>query len=418
MKRFISGLILLACLIFPVASRAQVPFGSFGVVSAGADGVSLAAAITFANQTNCACKIVMGQGYYYLTSQQLLSANGIWLAGNGADSTRIVINDAGGMAGADAVVVNSALGVKITGLTFMAVAPRTAGSYVTVKGKNNITANPAQPTNQLTMDDVNMQGGFWGLRTVDGPTGAGAWGTRVNGGTWINFSAGGVGARLESTHGGQTFLNDIKMYNGTGIADASRAFAGVEYRGGNDLEINNINTIYFQHGIVIDPPTGNVANVTIMRACEFDGNTQESVLVTQVNGGSITGVQMLGGWVNSTNDAVHATISLVNGISMQFIGVMNWNGYVGFLFKFATNVVVDACDMSGNVYGAFMQAGNSHIKIVNSFVNPKDGNTPTFGIDITGGDNYIITGNDTLGAGTGINNAPGTSATRVVANNI
>lgn len=389
---------------------------TFGTINGGTSGASLAAAVAQANAQGGGI-IQLGKGTYNITSPLSLNANGTCIIGNGEGLTFVQLDDAGGLAGGDGITVNSVTDCYLQGFTVSSTAARTAGTGIKVVGANNITAQPAQPTNQATIS-VNMQDLFIGIQTVDGPANAGAWGTRINGAQIIRTSAGGVGVKLNSNHGGQSYIRDLKLYNGNTIIDANRALAGIQYSAGADLEIHNVNTIYFQHGLLINPATGNVANVCITSDCEWDNNSQESILITTALGGGITGFQMVGGWCNTINDGVHATISLVGGNSMKFHGIDSWDGFVGFLLGAANNVIINGCELSGNTQGVFMQAGASHIKILNNNVNPKDGNNPTNGINIQGGANYIVTGNDCLGCTTPYTNVPGVSATQIFTGNI
>lgn len=400
--------------IYQMRLAARLTGAATGTIPAGTTGTSLLAAVALANATSCACTIQMGNYTYVLPSPLTMNVSGITLAGNGVGETFV---DDSGLSGADAIVVNSVLYFGMHDLTIISPTPRTAGAAIKVLGVNNITHNPAQHTHQYTIQRVNMEDQFVGITFQDGPGPGGAWGGYLSDGEWIRFSAGGTYIDVASTSGGQHYIRDMKLY-GSVVADASRAFAAVHYRGGNDLEMVNVNTVYMQHGLVVDPSSGSVANVTICTGCLFDNNTKESILLTQANGGGVKGFEYNGGWAYTPNDGVHFCVSLTGGSQITFTGGKFWDNYTAFFISTSNHVVLNGVDASGSQYGFVTSGGSSNFSIVNSTVGALDGNTPLFGIDITGGDNYIVTGNNVHEASTPINNVPGTSSTRIVMGNL
>lgn len=387
--------------------------GGGGVISGGTTGASLAAAVVAANAAGGGITITLGKGTYSLTAQLLITADGISIIGNGPGSTFLQIDDAGGMAGADAIKLASVLQFAIKGCTISSTAARTSGNAILVLGRNNITAQPAQQTRQYTIEDVDMQDQFNGVAFNDGPASQGCWGGYVNRGTWIRFSAGGTALDVNAPLGGQHYISNMKLYNGSTIIDANRAKAGVRYRGGADIEMVNINTIYFQNGLRIDPPNGQSANVVTATACLWDNNSQASVLVAPQAGGTVLGVELNGGWANTPPSFALPTIQIDGGEHIKVLMMNLWTTYQGVRISGPAKLV--SCigtDASGASNKAFYATNNaSDFTIANCRAGTVFGVGTSTGITIDAGcDHFNVQGNNTREASVPVFNSAGTLA--------
>lgn len=398
--------------------------GVTGVINGGTNSATLANAVTRANAAGGGQTIVLGKGTYRLTSAQTISANGISIVGNGPGSTFIELDDSGGLSGGDAFTVSSVLQFAIKGLSFTATTARTAGSFLTIKGQNNITATPAQKTRQYTVEDVDAEDQFNGVSIVNGDDGDGAWGGFINRCEWIRFSAGGTYVDINSPAGGQHYISNLKMYGSHSLSDANRALAGVRYRGGADLEMCNVNQIYMRSGLLIDPPNGQAANVTVATACLWDNNTQASVKVTPAAGGTVLGIKLNGGWGYTPAANSLPCIQLDGGSGIGVYGMELWSNYQAIRLGAIAHATITGNDCSGSAAGIYGTAvgGTSprDFVIQNNVVGIRGGVTPTVGIQIdAGADHYSITHNVLREATTPITNTPGTSANRrIVQDNV
>jgi hypothetical protein len=391
-----------------------------GLISGGTSGTSLAAAIAVANAAGGGYTIQLGKGTYRLTAQQVISALGITIVGNGPGSTFLEIDDAGGMAGADAFLVDSVLWFEIKGLTFTATTARTAGAMVKVLGANNITATPAQRTNQYTIEDVDAEDQFNGLVLNDGPGSAGAWGGFVNRCEWLRFSAGGTYVDVNSPSGGQHYISNLKIYGSNTLANAQRALAGIRYRGGADLEMSNVNEVYLRSGFLWDPPNGQAANVVTAMGCLWDNNTLASIKIAPAAGGTVLGGDFVDGWGYTPVANTQPCVQIDGGSRFKFIGGQYWGNYQAFRVSGpAKHVLVQGADCSGSVAGLYANLNATDFAFLNNIVGIQ-GATPTVGIQIDAGcDHYTVTGNNVREATTPITNTPGTSAgRRIVQDNI
>lgn len=279
-----------------------------GVIDAGESASSLANAVVQANALGGGYVIALRRGTYRLTSQLAFTTSGNQLIGNGPGSTFLELDDTG-LSGTDAILVSSVLQFALKGMSITATTARTAGSFLKVKGKNNITATPAQRTRQYTVEDVDAEDQFDGVSIVNGDNGDGAWGGFINRCEWMRFSAGGTYVDVNSTAGGQHYISDVKFYGSSNTVDANRALAGVRYRGGADLEMVNCNQIYMRHGLLVDPPSGQTANVLLGTSCLWDNNTTNQVKIAPAAGSYCNLIKLVNNWYG-TNSASINTIDI------------------------------------------------------------------------------------------------------------
>lgn len=278
-----------------------------GIIDAGTSGSTLASAVAEANARGGGFSIVMGKGTYRLTSQLAVTTNGNQLVGNGPGATFLEIDDAGGMSGTDAILVNSVLQFSLKGMSVTATTARTAGSFLKIKGKNTITATPAQRTHQYTIEDVDAESQFNGVVINNGDNGDGAWGGFITRCEWMRFSSGGTYLDVNSTAGGQHYVCDLKIYGSDSAS--GRALAGVRYRGGADLELVNVNVVYLATGLLIDPPSGQTANVLYATSCLWDNCSTNNVAITPAAGSYCNIINLVNNWYGAATAIDNMTIS-------------------------------------------------------------------------------------------------------------
>ena len=135
----------------------------------------------------------------------------------------------------------------------------------------------------------------------------------------------------------------------------------------------------------------------------------------------------VGCWFSGGRDGAGTNGLLIeNCDSIRFTNT-RWdnNGTNGcYLNSTSTRVVFTACKWEGNGVtaagsGLVVAANTSNFQILGSQAhNGLLGGTQTYGINIGAGcDNFIVSNNITLNGG-GINNAAGTSASKLVSNNL
>lgn len=377
-------------------------------------------AVLSALLTAGAKNIRLGSGTFNWKSSCVIGFDGIHIEGNGQQATFISIDDSGGNIG-DAFKVNSVLDFSLKGLTVTATSARSAGSVVKVLGANNITHSPVQKTQQYVIEDVNWDSQFNGVVFNDSAGGAGAWGGHINRCQVTATSAGGVCIWVNSPSGGQHYISNVKAYNDNSIADASRALAAIRYQGGADLELVNINTVYFRHGLLVDPPNGQAANVITATACLWDNNTLSSVKIAPQAGGSVLDIELNGGWGYTPAATSQPCVEILGGTSIAVRGGKYQSCFQAFnIFGPAKYVTVANVDCGGSTAGIYASLNATDFSIIGNTCGIIGGVTPTVGIQVDAGCNhYNIVGNVVRECTTPITNTPGTSAgVREVANNI
>jgi hypothetical protein len=377
--------------------------------SGGNDAAVLAALITAG-----AKKFRLGSGTFKWQSSCPVNFSGIHIEGNGQEATFISIDDSGGNIG-DAFSVNSVLDFSLKCLTVTATAPRTAGSVVKVLGVNNITHSPVQKTQQYVIEDVNTENQFNGIVFNDGPGSAGAWGGHINRMQMTATSAGGVCIWVNSPNGGQHYVSNIKAYNDATLPDASRALAFMRYQGGNDLELVNLNSVYFRHGIMVDP-AGVAANVIVATGCLFDNNTLASIFLSPQAGGSILGAEFHNGWGYTPVSSGVPCVQIDSGSKIKVIGGQYLNNFQAIrILGGATDVLIMGVDTAISTAGIYCSTSAAHFRLIGNNAGPG-----TVGIQIDAGcDHYNIVGNDLAGCTTPLTNTPGVLAgQREVSGNI
>lgn len=402
----------------------QASGAATGHVLAGSSFTSLQAAITAANAAGGKTTIELDAATYHVTAQMVITADGITLVGQGPGVTFLELDDSG-LSGADAIRLQSALNFRCLGMTITATTARTAGAFLAVEGVNNITHTPAQRVRQYTIEDVDAEDLFGFIRTADGVgghAGEGAWGGYVNRCSLLRFSAGGIYIDINSPSGGQQYIANVQMYGSNSLADGARAAAGVRYRSGADLEMVNVNEVYLQSGLLIDPPTA-AANVCIATACLWDNNTRASIKISPSGSGSVLGVEINGGWGYTPPANSLPCVQIDGGKNITILGGKYWSNYQAFRLSGSTlqDVSVIGADASGSVAGFYATSNASNFSFLNNICRPISGGaTPTVGIQIdAGSDHYNVTGNRLNGCTTALTNTPGTAANqRIVQDNV
>jgi len=386
-----------------------------GLISGGSNWTSVLAAAAQANALGGGYTIELGRGTYRVTSLFDALANGIALVGNGPGQTFLELDDAGGLAGANAIRVNQVLQFALKGMSITATTARTAGAFLQIKGKNNITATPAQRTRQYTVEDVDAEDQFDGVSIVNGDTGDGAWGGFINRCEWLRFSAGGTYVDINSTAGGQHYISNLKMYGSHSLSNAQRALAGIRYRGGADLEMVNVNQVYMRSGFLWDPPNGQAANVVVATACLWDNNTLASILIQPGATGTAMMGEFMGGWGYTPAANTQPTVQIDGGRHISFIGGKYLGCYQAFRLSGGAglrHILVQNANCSGSIAGLYATLNASDFQFLNNIVGI-EGVTPTVGIQIDAGcDRYAVIGNNVRECTTPITNTPGHSAGR------
>lgn len=270
-----------------------MPYYLAGYPSGGDDVPELSAAITSMGSIGGGT-IMLRNASYKFKSTLPINYDNIGIRGHGT-GTIINIDDSGGAVG-DGISVNSTLNFSLKDVLITSTTARSAGAAIKVKGANNITAAPAQRTRQWTITDVNFENQFNGIVINDGPTALGAWGGYMDRVEMMAFAAGGVGIDINTPAGGQQYINNVKIYGASTGASATRALAGVRIRGCNDVELHNVNVIYTQYGLRIDPPSGQNANVVLAAECLWDSTSVLPCSIEPASGGTANLVRLVENW--------------------------------------------------------------------------------------------------------------------------
>jgi hypothetical protein len=387
--------------------------GGVGVLDGGTSSGSLAAAIATANAKGGGV-IRLNKGTYNMTVAQTLTANNIQFMGNGPGFTFLQADDAGGLGGGDMITASSVLNATFEGITFSSVAQRTAGNFIKVLGVDAITANPAQRVRCLRMADCDMENGFKGVTlNNNAAVTAGCWGARIDRVVGLNFGANGIYIDVDSTLGGQTQISNCEFHGANGLADGSRASAGVRYRGGADIELENITAVYLQNGFLSDPTAGNVASVVLMNKCDWDNMSRDAVKIGG-NGGTSNKVVILAGWHQTVLTA--GGINLANVNNATLLGNTCWSNSVGIVLNGVVRAAVSDNDCSSSIIGIQATGVTTDFSLIGNLVGiAPGGSTPTTGITIGAScDHLNVDGNILRQCTTPITNAATPSANRVV----
>ena len=218
-------------------------------------------------------------------------------------------------------------------------------------------------------------------------------------------------------------------------------FQGNETAGSKAIEIlnaggdwfTNVEAVLCEIGVDLSAAAGKTIQWSSFVNVLADQNTLYGWRLTS-SGGAILGIQLLGCWASSTNDASTSARGILasqcSGLTIINPRVLNNGGHgievgaaaAGGLLLDGGIIAGNGAAASGTLDGVIVAASSTGYRIVNGRYgqNAGMGNTQRYGINLgTGNDNYIVTGNDTRANGTGgINNPSGTAATRIVTNNI
>ncbi|HEV7517475.1 MAG TPA: glycosyl hydrolase family 28-related protein [Thermoanaerobaculia bacterium] len=377
------------------------------------DTASIQAAITAAG----AGRVYLPAGNYKVSAALSLPNSGSSLVGAGVGATLITTSSAT----ADVIrmgVTGSYLGpgVAVADLTITASVSRTGGDAIHVL-----------PGEQFTIDNIRIQT-FGGHGIEAGPSSAIIYASRIDAEIAGPFSAVLVNGGGEF-HLSHSWLRG-PMANGGTVAGS----VGIDLRDGG-IFASDVEAVQFERGVYVHPGSAQSALWSGFNNVLCDTNALYGWHFAGT--GPIWGIECINCWAGTNAVAAPylsssgAGFRIENGDSIMLVSprVINNGGNGIDVFSGTKNFEISGGFVTGNSVaqsnvsqGIVMEANTQHFRITNVRTGSAagQGTTQSWGIFIVGGcDQYIISGNDTTGNVVGgINNVPGTAATRIVVNNL
>lgn len=381
------------------------------------DTAAIQAAITAAG----AGIVYLPAGQYKVSSALSLSASGASLLGAGVGATRLVTNSATsdvirmGLSGSYRVP-----GSRVGDLSIGASVTRTAGAAIRV-----------YPGEQFTIDNIRigpMGGDGIVANAVGGVSPAIIYASRIDAEITGAFSAVLVdgGGEFHLSH---SWLRGPVFWDGTVTGSV-----GINVLEGG-VFVNDVEAVQFERGIYLHPAAGKLVAWSTFRNVLADQNALHGFHLA--GSGNIWGISLIDCWagtnaVASPHTSINGTgfkLEKGDGIIVSNVRSINNGGHGIDVLSGVTNLSIlggfvtgNSVASYGNAQGIAIEANVQRFRIQGVRTGSAAGQPVQQGWGIfivAGSDNYIVTGNDTAGNVTGgINNVPGTSATRIVASNL
>lgn len=402
-----------------------------GVTTPGADPSGSADSAPAINYwLGHANQVLAPPGNYKLKSPVLFSQNGTTLFSMARGySTRFIADDAGGLAGGDAVTIKNLAGCTIQNIGFTSMAARTAGNYIRVTG-----GDPTQPLSAAyrLMDcnaeilDVDMDGAFYGT-TIDNdvPNDYRNWRTTIRGGRCRNLSTNGVGIWINAGSG-TNFGGSQVIENWWMGQNPNNALAAIRIsQTGGAIIQGDMNSFGAQHCVLIDPPAGAFLTSLTFTGGFYDGSSLSNIRIVPDPAVAVFGaIRFVGCWIAGSTAAGNVEIIGAAAKDIRFSGCTIYSAAAGW------NAVVDAarqvsfrdCSIAGATSGGLKFTNGAHSFDVqcNDFwagIGTGQQGSP-IGVQIdAGSDNYQVVNNNMEESVVKIVNTPGAAATRIVSPN-
>jgi hypothetical protein len=360
-------------------------------------------------QNNGGGIVYFPEGTYLISASLSITQGGITLAGAGQTATTLLIADT--YPNGDVITFTNLNTGSVRMLTINSPVPRTGGAAIHL---NNAS--------RVYIQDVDMNNMYIGCQ-IDGAGGVLQY---IDRGYWTNFSPGGIGIwiAISNSNGNDQYISNICIDNTSVIAN--QPLAGLRIQGSQAVWARALDIIHCQQGLLIDPPAGGLITWCFFADCAWDTCGYHCMLINPASGAMVKGLNFMDCWSASAQTYDGCYIGgPVDGV--QFVGHRFFNNTGNGLIVVgpATNVFVDGSGAAGNNGGNSGSSGFAFTNNCQSFAvrNCRTGAYANFpvtqqnGIIVTPGcNNYILTGNITLGNIIGINDAGGPN--KVVANNL
>lgn len=387
--------------------------GLFNVKAFGAQGdgstddtKAIQSAIDAAQTSNGGI-VYLPQGTYLVSGNLSVTAGNVTLAGAGQQATTITVSTS--YATGDVITYSNLFNGGMRMLKISAPAQRQGGAAIHL---DNV--------NRVCVQDVDMENMYIGC-LIDGIGGVQQ---RIDRGDWRNFSPGGIGIwiNIANANGNDQYISNIVMDNDPN----NQPQAGVRIQNSQSVWMHACDIIHAGNGLLIDPQDNGLITWCFFSDCAWDLCSAHSMLINPASGAIVKGLSFVNCWSSSaTYDGCYIG-GPTQGI--QFAGHRFYNNQANGLYVTAPaqQVYVDACSASGNNGGQGSQnqgmafIGCNDFAVRNCRVGAISGYpvSQKYGILVDGGcNNYVITGNITLGNETsGIYDAGGPN--KVVADNL
>lgn len=367
-------------------------------------------------------RVYLPPGTYKVSSALTLSSAGSSLAGAGVGATVISTSSTtADVLDLGTTGTSSHPGVAVRDLSITTSVTRTAGDAIRLLNDE-----------QFTIDNLRIVVSGNGIDATQ-PTGGDSaiiYVTRVEieiTGPFSAFILNGAG----EVHLAHAWLRGPVANGGTVTGSV-----GIDIQNGG-MFVNHVETVQFEKGVYIHPGSTQNSEWSVFDDVLADTNSLYGFHVA--GSGTVLGQVFLNCWAGSngtigTYKSINGTgfrIENGDGILLSGARVINNGGNGVDLYSGAKNVEIGGGIFAGNsqdssaiAQGIVVRANTQRFRIHDVRAGQSVGETAAdpqaYGIDILSGcDNYIVTGNDTTGNTTGgLNNTPGTAATRIVANNL
>lgn len=244
---------------------------------------------------------------------------------------------------------------RVHGVTMSATAVRSAGDYIKVTGDMLVGDIPSKKFMGVEFFECAMENGFNGVELVDGPGSLGVCGFSWDGGSLAHcrgFAPGGTLFIVNTPNGTvNRFANTIHSET-NGVAAGSRPFATMRVQGAADLRCENIENVYCQNGLIIDPGATGRAATLFFQNCIWGQCTSDTIRIEPTAGADVHAIVFNGGYADTVTGFTIKG-SAAKGISisdMTFLGCATGGLILDGCSKVtATNIMVDG----GNLFGLY-----------------------------------------------------------------
>ncbi len=296
---------------------------SFGILPTVADnGPPLTVALAYIRTSGRAGRIWFEPAsYYFLTGIADLSAGltgkMVELMGSGSGATYLLADGATLLA--TGTLLQPGRYFHCYDMTIGATAARSGGQLIAVTGDMEVA--DAVPLMDIQFGNVNMIKGFDGLLLQDNGSAKGVCGFSWEGRSFVTgFAANGTVFKLNTPNGTVNTINNVSHKEVAGAAGAARPLATMRILGAADLRCDNIESVYCQNGLVIDPGASGRAATLFMRNMVMGQVTGTGISIAPNATADCHSLQFVGGYVDLGGMSVNQYAKSLHVSSMVFFG--------------------------------------------------------------------------------------------------
>ncbi len=355
---------------------------------------------------------------------------GMSMWGLGRGRSTIKIDDSSGNIG-DGIQLLNTFGCKLQDFTINALSGRTAGNAIRIIGGGTQAFSSGVLNNAATIiEDVDLESQFYGIVIENSTSPARRnWRVYVRGGAARSLSNNGVGIHVNCAQATGTEFGASHFIDGFYVTgpDTATPLAGIRVTNTGDATFNKCVTVGGSYGMLIDPASGGFLTTIRANQCQFDTSSISGLkIVPHASVSAFGDLRFSDCWLSSSDANSCAQIIGAKADRIFFTNTIFYRSLqsCAVTVNAATNVGFDTCDFSATVLGGVYFLGNAaHFNVVNctagkGIVGNGASVSNLVGVNVASGcDNYTIALNDFSDTTNGITNTPGTSATRILANN-